>query len=467
VNTGFVRALRIVSTIVLARLLTASDFGLYAMAIVVVNFMQEFAVSGLSNVVIREGYADRRLPGTLLTLNLMLGAGLGLLSLGAAPLVARAYGEPRLTAILAGLSLLFATDPLGNFASWLLRRELRFRPIALVEIGAAALSFAVILGLAAAGRGVMALVWGSVAGSCARSAAYAATALRLRLLPRPEWRWRALRAEREMLRYAGLQVCERLTYFLGNNLDFVVVGAVLGAAQLGVYSLAYNLVISLVRTIAAPFAGVAFPLFSRLAGRREALHEAFFGQLGAFALALLPTLALAGIAAGEVIVRVYGARWAPSVPVFRGLLVFGAVYGLRSLTTTALQAQGRAGVSLGLALAMLPVTASAEYLGARIHGTPGVAVALSLTALVVLAPLDLAVRLRVLAMRVRSTARALGLPLLAAAGLLAVSLAADRQLAGAASLQRVAVAAAAYALGLLAVLGRGRFRAAAVPAQGG
>jgi len=371
-SQGIKFGLQLGSTMVLARLLTPGDFGLIAMVTAITGFVAMFKDAGLSMATVQRREVTHAQVSTLFWINVALSVGVMLVVAGLAPLVARFYSEPRLVGVtlaLAGVMLL------GGFTvqhQALLRRQMRFKALAVVEIASMAAGIAVAITMAALGFGYWSLV-GMTAGAAAANAVLVWALCDWRPgLPR---RGSGVGA---MLRFGGgLTGFSFLNYFT-RNADNVIVGFALGSGPLGIYSKAYNLLMLPIRQINAPVASVMLPALSRLQDRPERYRRAYLRALGAIAMAGMPIVVFAFVLADELVAVLLGPGWERAATVFR-LLAPAALFGTVNVAPGWLcQSLGRAGTQVRWAMFAAPVTILGFLVGVR-WGIAGVAVAFSAT----------------------------------------------------------------------------------------
>ena len=176
--TGARILLQFVQLAILARLLRVEDFGLMAIANVVLAFAITFSDAGVSNAIIHYRDAKREELSSLFWLNVLGGAAIFVGMWFAAPWVAQFYKQPTLAPVLRAASVIFVVGPFGQQFHVLLERDLRFRRLALIETVSMVISSALGIMLALRGFGVWSLVWSSVLGSALRSLALAAVGWR-------------------------------------------------------------------------------------------------------------------------------------------------------------------------------------------------------------------------------------------------------------------------------------------------
>jgi PST family polysaccharide transporter len=122
-----------------------------------------------------------------------------------------------------------------------------------------------------------------------------------------------------MLRFGGNLTGYNVLTYITRSADNVLIGSVLGAAQLGVYSKAYGLLMMPVRQISSPLGSVVLPALCRLRGEAEAYRRYFARALEVLTYCSMPLVVFAFVEAEQLVMLVLGAQWEAAVPVFRWL----------------------------------------------------------------------------------------------------------------------------------------------------
>lgn len=370
VTFALTRLLTLATMVVLARLLVPADFGVVALAILVIGVMGVVGDVGLGSTLVLRQDLDRHAQGTVFSLMLGMGVLAAALLAAISPLVARLLGEPRLTPLLAVLALSLVLNGVNWFYEPILLRELEFRSRFGAQV-AQALGYTVTaVAFAVADAGY----WSLVAGQLAGASLYAVALLRLtpyRVRPRLD---RAV--ARDVLGTSRGFMAQGGLAFLRQNADYAAVGRVLGSAQLGVYSVAYRLSEIPSWAVADPVAKVTFPGFARMRARGEDVVPAFLSALHLVMLVTLPMGLILSAAAGPLTRVVFGERWLAMIGPLTVLGVWGAVRPLQVTLGWFVNSLGHPGRSALVSAAVVVPLFAATFLGAHLSGASAVACAM-------------------------------------------------------------------------------------------
>lgn len=260
--TGIGQVLRIslqaVSIVLLARLLSPGDYGVMAMAMVVVTFAEVVRDFGLASAAVQAKDLSRHQQQNLFWLNAAIGLALTLLMMVVAPVIASAFDEPRLVDLSRVLGLTFVLNGLSAQFVADLARRLRFTSSVIVSVCSQACGLTVGVVSAALGSGYLALGYMSVSSSAA--ALLLAWGL-AGWFPRLYRRGVPMRG---FFRFGGGMLGAQLLGAAAYQAHSVVLGATLGASQLGLYSRAQQLINLPLNQLQAPATRVALPVLSRV-----------------------------------------------------------------------------------------------------------------------------------------------------------------------------------------------------------
>ncbi|MGH2896802.1 MAG: lipopolysaccharide biosynthesis protein [Solirubrobacteraceae bacterium] len=406
-----VRLASLLTTAVLARLLVPKDFGLIALATTFMSFLDMLQGLGVADaLVIAEDSQLADESDSAFVVSSSVGLGLWIISAALGPVAAAVFHQPRLVAIMPAIGATFFIQGLGSTHYALAMKSIDFRSRTVAELTEAVIRGGIGIALALSGAGVWALIGGYVAGSIAMSAVV--------------WhlvdytpRLRASRRHmRRLLGFGGALTGVGIMAAFLNQFDNAVVGRVLGATQLGFYSIANRLPYLFIITLAAATGQVLFPAFAALKG--EDMVRGFLTSLRYTAFVALPLTAILITLADPLTIVVFGARWRPAVAPTQVLCLWALMSPVSMVCGNAFKARGRAGLLLVLAIpqAIALIIGSLVFVHQGIVAVSWVQAAIAISAQVV----TLAIACRMFAVTPRMLWSSMGPPLVASAALAAV-----------------------------------------------
>jgi len=326
--------IQFVSTIVIARLLTPTEMGVYsvgAAAVAIAHTLRDF---GVSTYLIQEQHLTAERISAALFITLLLAWSLAAIVWLAASPLADFYSETGLMPVLHVVAITFVLIPVGSVSMALLRRELRFSEILAINVASAVVHAVVGICLAALGFGFMSLAWAGLAGVVATVAgAVIATPKRPGTIP-------SLAAFRRVLGFGGRASTASLASAVGNAAPDLIIGRLLGFTSLGYFNRALGFVQLFERGFTDGLRPVMLPYFSRERRNGQDLRTPYL-RATEFTLGLAwPCLALLAFLAPVLVRLLYGPQWDPAASLAQGLCLGVAARAINPLTASILVASG-------------------------------------------------------------------------------------------------------------------------------
>ncbi len=327
--------LRLVSIIVLARLLLPEHFGLISMVTAITAIGERFKDLGLMSATIQSPTLDHNQSSTLFWVNAAVGGVILLvISVLAYPLT-RFYADPRLTTITLALASTFLWSGAANQHFALLRRAMKYREIALIQLAASAISVALAVLLAIKGFGY----WALVAREIIRSVVLSLGAwVCFPWLPGPPSRGTGVR---RMLRFGMDITAVNILHLLSQSFDQVLIGKVFGPHSLGLYRQGFQLALTPMSQVSYPIRVVAESALSRLQDDSQRYQRYYRSILKAVAFATIPAGLFMAVYSEEIVAVALGRQWHDASPVFR-------ILALAACLRPAAETAGAVMVSRGL-----------------------------------------------------------------------------------------------------------------------
>jgi O-antigen/teichoic acid export membrane protein len=365
-SQGGRQIIQLITTIVLTRLLSPSDFGVISMAAVVTGFLSLFHDLGTSAAVIQKRMVSEIFLSSIFWVNAVFGLSVAFGLYLCAPLVADFYKEPNVASVLKVLSLSFLIAGFGIVQQAIMERDLAFGKLAKIELIASLSSALLGIGLACLGARVWSLVY---------QALMLATVTTALLWVSSGWRPKKFKmgelasVARFSLNLTGFNV---FNYF-ARNADYIVIGRFLGAQDLGYYTMAYRIMLFPIQTISTVIGRVTFPVYSRIQEDNAVFRRIYLKATGAIALISFPMMiGLWGIAEPFVL-TVLGPKWEPVVLLILILSPVGLVQSTITTVGAIYQAKGRSDLLLRVGALTGVITIVAFIIGVQ-WGMIGVAV---------------------------------------------------------------------------------------------
>ncbi len=345
---------------VIAGLLSPSEMGLLGIATVWVAFLGVFSELGFSAALVQRKEIDARHLTSVFVVNVATGIALFLAGVLAAWPTSRLMRAPEALPVIIALSAGFLTNGMATVPAALAIRQLRFRSLAVRDLGGALAGGLLGVGLALGGWGV----WSLVAQSLTTSVV--GTALIWGVSPfRPRPRDWAPGVLRDLWSFGSQLFVVNIFKYLVQNADALVIGYFFGPVRLGLYGLANKV---LTQPIAAVESGVGAFLFSRAArlqDERVRLAELYAMIYKALNYLVLPFVAVAAVWGGDLVVLALGPEWAGTGTIFWFLAIMGAMHPPITPMGQLLKALGRSDWFLRWVIAFSALTSGALVLGSQ------------------------------------------------------------------------------------------------------
>lgn len=362
--------LRVGSLMILARLLGPRDFGLVGMVTAFTGVLDLFRDFGLSAAAIQRSTVTEEQVSTLFWVNILVGGFLGLVALAVAHPLAAFYHEPRLVGVTSVLGAGFLFNAAGVQHSAHLQRQMRFTALAVINTCSLMLGIAIAILGAKAGYGYWALVAMTV---CTPLSATAGFWIAAKWIPKLPQRRSGIRS---MMRFGGTLTLNGLVAYVAYNMEKVLLGRFWGAAALGIYGRAYQLVNIPTANLNSAAGEVAFSALSRIQDDPRRLRSYFLKGYSLVLAMTIPMTVACMLFAHDVIRVLLGPKWDASADILRLLAPTILVFAIINPVGWLLTSLGLVGRSLKLALIFAPLIIAGYVVGLS-HGPKGVALGYS------------------------------------------------------------------------------------------
>ena len=334
---------------ILSRLLTADDFGLYALVMIVVQIVRQFSNMGIGSAVIqRQSTTDNELS-SLYWLNVIFGCSFALLILAAAYPLALFFDDLRLFPLLILSSLGVVVPTLGQQFQYLLQKALEFRSLAIVELMSVVIGMGTSVFFAITGHGVFAFVYGMLVNQSLRTFLLLLIGLKIH---RPRLHF-SIMDLKGYLRFGAFLSAQNIVNILTARVDSIIIGRLLGPSALGVYFFAQQFTSQVFIRIIPIVSRVAFPVFSKLQSDPARMGEGYLRMVQALAIIIFPILVGLGLVIDELLEVFFVPEWSSAAGIIQ-ILVFVMMFKtVIAPIGTVLMARGRTDVGFYMNAYML------------------------------------------------------------------------------------------------------------------
>jgi O-antigen/teichoic acid export membrane protein len=356
-----VQVLTLACTMVISRILTPADFGLFAVAMslaLLIDVVREF---GAGNYLVQTRDLGRDQVRAAFTVSLAISIACAAVLLLASEWLAAFYDAPGLARMIPVFALCFLLLPFGMPSQALLRREMAFDRFAAVNLSAAVVNLGTVTGLALAGVGYMSFAWAYLAGIAART-------LSAFLLHPVPWAFRpSLASWRGVAGFGGWATASSIINALSEALPQLIIGRVIGLVPVGLFSRAVTLCQLPDRLVVSALAPVIFPAFADRARSGQDLRGPYLLGLTCMSAVQWPMLLCIALLADPLVLLLYGGQWTEVPPLVRILALAALPLFPAFMTYPTLVAMGRIRDTLTLTLISVPpsiaITFAASFLG--------------------------------------------------------------------------------------------------------
>ena len=324
------------STLILARILSPADYGVMALAMIVIGFVGFFNEVGIGSAIVQKSDLTISEVNGCFIIAVVLGFFLSVLTFFSSYLAAIFFETPKLQAMIATLSIAFVLGSLNTIPMAFLRRNMQFKGVAILNIVEVITVSIVSLSLAAAGWGVWSMVWGFLASNLTRT---------IGAFLLSSWRFNRnydIKEAITLLSYGLHITVSRVFWYIYVNVDKIIIGKILNVRSVGVYDMALSLATLPSSQITTIVTNVASPLFSKLQLDLPQISSMILKLTRGIAYITYPLLVGMLVCSHELILVILGDKWLDMLVPFGALCLVGLLRSVDPLLSQVLISTGHA-----------------------------------------------------------------------------------------------------------------------------
>lgn len=299
--------------IIVSRLLTPAEIGIYSVAAGLVALVQMLRDFGVSEFLIQERELDEQKVRTVFTINLGIAWTLAILLFAFSGVAGRFYGDPGVSEVLRVVSIVFMLLPFGVISQTLMKRDLEFGRLLKIRLGESISRSCATVGLAYAGFSYMSMAWSSVVGILVMVTGCLVWGWQYRVKGLSLVHWK------RVLHFGSNRTIADIARQVGDQSANLVIGRVLGMAATGMYSRGYGIVNMYNTNVLGAIGTVAFPAFAREHRESGTAPQLFLRSLVYLTGISWPFFAAGTLLAFPIIRTMFGNQWDSAVPLMRWL----------------------------------------------------------------------------------------------------------------------------------------------------
>lgn len=390
----FHQVIRFLVLLFLARFLSPGDFGLVGMATVVIAFFQVFQTGGLGLALIqRKDLTESQVSSTFWAIAFFASC-LTVILLTISHYVGMFYENRQVGSILSVLAFAFLFGALSIVPRSLITRSINFKSLFFIDIGATLSGGIISLATAYQGLGVWSLVTGTLVESFCRLVLFW---IHNKWMPRMIFEFGSLKP---LLPIALPLLATAVVQYFVMNMDQLIVGKFLGPASLGLYTVAYKVILAPLSQVSEAISRVVLPGFSSIQEDKTMVGRGFLKLSRYISFIMFPAMAGLAVVAPEVIRVFLGGKWLPATDVLRILTIVGAIGSIQSIGNLIFLSQGRTDILMKWSLFSTTCYVIGYFAGIP-WGINGVACTHAIASLL-LAPLYFVITLRLVGINFQS-----------------------------------------------------------------
>ncbi len=349
------RGLFFIRTVILARLLLPSDFGLVGIAMIATSILLAFSGTGFAPALIQKKSGTSDYLNTAWCVEAVRGIILAFILILFAPLIATFFNNPEAKLVIQFMAISIALTGLTNIGMIYFQKELQFAKLFIYNFSTQMVTLIVSVSLAFILRNVWALVYGAIFGAVTK------LILSYVLHPfRPNFKFDLPKAK-ELFSFGKWLLASGMLTFLITQGDDIFVGKLLGVTALGFYTMAYRLSNLPATEITHVISQVTFPAYSKMQDNIPKLRESYLKVLQLTAFFSFPVAGLIFVLAPDFTRIFLGEKWMPIVAAMQVLALWGLLRSIYATRGPIFQGVGKPNISTKLQFAQLILLAIFIY----------------------------------------------------------------------------------------------------------
>lgn len=361
---SFTQIISVITWIILARVLAPGEFGLLAMVIVLMKFMQILRNLGISEAIVQTKSIDKKKLSSAFYFHVLFSIFLGLILWLTHPIIASFYSESReINVVLGLLTLDFIVGSIVLVPNAIMLRRLMFKEVFIIDLIAVFISASVSILLAFNGYGYLSLVLKIMCYTLIHS---------ILVLIISRWnpgKFGFTFDNMNLFRFGLPLVGTQMINYFSRNIDDILIGREFGKHSLGIYNRSYAIMLIPLSTLTAAASKVLFPVFSIMQDEQSRVGSNYLRATRIIAFVSFPTMLILCLLSKDIIFEVLGNKWSAMVPIVRILSLLGMIQSICSINGSIFQALDKTILLLKMNVVSASIVVVSILLGVYTIGT--------------------------------------------------------------------------------------------------
>jgi len=343
--------------IILARLLSPSDYGIIGMTTIFISLSRVFIDGGFSDALIRKLEPTVEDYSSVFIFNVILACFFYIILFVIAPSISTFFNEPKLILLIRVIGISLLIGAMSSIQIVILRKNLNFKLLAVVGFISTIVSGIVSISMAYSGFGVWSLVYsGIIAGFTSSVSLWFLSKWKPKLIF-------SLKIIRGHFKFGSKIMLGSFVNVIYDNMYYVLIGKLFSPAELGFYSKADGFQKLPASNIDIIVRQVTYPVLASLQREPSRLKDIYQKMIRVTSFLVFIMLFGLAVVAKSFVITLIGEKWLPSVPYLQLLCLVGAFYPLISINCNVLNVKGRSDLSLLITIIKVLLSIPALFLG--------------------------------------------------------------------------------------------------------
>ena len=358
----------------IAFFITPAEYGIMSIIYMLIALGTIFSDSGIGKAWIQKQTNDLPIFNTLFWLNIVVCIVIYLILYASKDLVSILFSDSNLSTYIPFACLGIIISSFGQQYSFLLDKELKFKQKAIVNFLSSIVGFLSLIILLYMNLKLWALIFSNLFSALIKSICFLIIGFKIQPLGSKF----DFKKVKELLKFGFYQMGQRLTNFVYTNIDYLLIGTLINTTVLGLYYMAYSIVLKPISILNPVINKITFPIFSKIQNNIKQLQLSFLSINKTLSFIVVPFYIALIFLTPNVFKVFFNEEWSDAIPLVQILSIVGYLRVIKNIAGNVSLSKGDASLGFKYNLLSLITYLPAVYFGAMIDGARGIAISIAL-----------------------------------------------------------------------------------------